>query len=322
MVNVMDWAEWTRNFKFRRWQFNSYTFIMCLWLQYLWRCQCPCVCTCPNIPTPRAGSEHVHHKSNPRWTSGVSVGFRNAVALGPKQNLANLAKLWYYGPTWVKTAAPDIWRRAAEPLCTRASLQSVLKALELLAPGNDNSGLKLQHLLKLQERPGSAAQSRSGECEGLWRSIWRSVYVCWPGVKNKRFHSGNVHLEAGCWKLLPELCYWWDTKVSCVVPALVTQCHTWGPTMLMLCSHGILVARRRDLLIGSAGPLSLASSESRLQEREERGEPPQRWALGLFALCYHLGFDVLFWRRIKRMWVFQSIKNIEKSLLVVQQSFK
>lgn len=53
---------------------------------------------CPNIPTPRAGSEHVHHKSNPSWTSGVSVGFRNAVALGPKQNLANVAKLWYYGP--------------------------------------------------------------------------------------------------------------------------------------------------------------------------------------------------------------------------------
>lgn len=82
--------------------------------------------------------------------------------------------------------------------------------------------------------------------------------------------------------------------------ALVTQCHTWGPTMLTMCSRGILVARRRDLLIGSAGPLSLASSESRLQGREERGEPPQRWALGLFALCYHLGFDVLFWRRIKR----------------------
>lgn len=219
MVNVMDWGEWTRNFKFRRWQFNSYTFIMCSWLQYLWRCQCPCVCTCPNIPTPRAGSEHVHHKSNPSWTSGVSVGFRNAVALGPKQNLANVAKLWYYGPMWVKTAVPDSWRRAAEPLCTRASLQSVLKALELLAPGNDNSGLKLQHLLKLQERPGSAAQSRSGECEGLWRSIRRSVYVCWPGVKNKRFHSGNFHPEAGCWKLLPELCYWWDAKASCVVPA-------------------------------------------------------------------------------------------------------
>jgi len=73
-----------------------------------------------------------------------------------------------------------------------------------------------------------------------------------------------------------------------------------GPTTLIKCSCGISVAQEKDLLVESAGPLSLASFDCRLQGREERGEPPQRWALGLFALCYQLGFDVLFWRRIKR----------------------
>lgn len=170
-------------------------------------------------------------------------------------------------------------------------------------------GLKLQHLLKIQEGPGSATYSRSGEREGLWRSVWRSAYVCWPQAKNKRFLNGNVHPRTGWWKLWPELCYWSLFKVSCILPAQVGAgvrgtCEAPShlhPTMLITC--WCMIARTEDLLVASAGPLSLASFDCRSQGREERGEPPQRWGLGLFALCYQLGFDVLFWRR-KKTWVF------------------
>lgn len=81
-----------------------------------------------------------------------------------------------------------------------------------------------------------------------------------------------------------------------------------GPTRLTTCL--CVVAVVQDLLVASAGPLSRASFGCRLQGREEREEPPQQWGLGLFALCYHLGFDVLFWMREKTR-VFQSVKNIQ-----------
>lgn len=79
-----------------------------------------------------------------------------------------------------------------------------------------------------------------------------------------------------------------------------------------------VVAVVKDLLVANAGPLSLASFGCRWQGREERGEPPQQWGLGLFAPCYHLGFDVLFWMR-KKTQVFPSVKNIQISLLTAQQ---
>lgn len=63
-----------------------------------------------------------------------------------------------------------------------------------------------------------------------------------------------------------------------------------------------MVAVVQDLLVASAGPLLRASFGCRLQGREERGEPPQQWGLGLFALCYRLGFDVLCARLAGAAW--------------------
>lgn len=111
-------------------------------------------------------------------------------------------------------------------------------------------------------------------------------------------------------------------KVSTVVPAPAWGGGTCealshlGPTMLKMYLYVVAVVK--DLLVGNAGPLSRASFGCRLQGRKERGEPPQQWDLGLFALCYHLGFDVLFWMR-KKAQVFQSVKNIQVSLLTAQQ---
>lgn len=109
-------------------------------------------------------------------------------------------------------------------------------------------------------------------------------------------------------------------KVSSVVPAPAWRGGTCealshlGPTMLK--TYLYVVAVMKDLLVANAGPLSFASFGCRLQGREERGEPPQQW--GLSALCCHLGFGVLFWIR-KKTQVFQSVKNIQISLLTAQQ---
>lgn len=46
-----------------------------------------------------------------------------------------------------------------------------------------------------------------------------------------------------------------------------------GPTMLITCL--CVIAEVRDLLVASAGPLSLASFDCGLRGREETGEPPQ-----------------------------------------------
>lgn len=102
-------------------------------------------------------------------------------------------------------------------------------------------------------------------------------------------------------------------KVSSVVPARAWRGGTCeealshlGPTMLKVYLYVVAVVKH--LLVANAGPLSFASFGCRLQGREERGEPPQQW--GLFALCDHLGFDVLFWRR-KKTQVLQSVKTYE-----------
>lgn len=122
--------------------------------------------------------------------------------------------------------------------------------------------------------------------------------------ENKRFLNGNIHPGAGCWKLRPELRCRQSLRSAVLYLAQArgegVTCEALsclGPIMLITCWCVIAVVK--DLLVGSAGPLSLASFDCRLQGMEEMGEPPQRWGLGLFALCYHLGFDVLFWRRKK-----------------------
>lgn len=110
------------------------------------------------------------------------------------------------------------------------------------------------------------------------------------------------------------------SKVSSVVPAPAWRggmCEEalshLGPTMVKVYLYVAAVVKH--LLVANAGPLSFASFGCKSQGREERGEPPQQW--GLSALCYHLGFDVLFWRR-KKTQVFQSVKNIRISLLTAK----
>lgn len=68
-------------------------------------------------------------------------------------------------------------------------------------------------------------------------------------------------------------------RSAVVVPAQARVGGTWealshlGPTMLKTCL--CVIAEVKDLLVASAGPLSLASFDCRLRGREEKGEPPQ-----------------------------------------------
>lgn len=74
--------------------------------------------------------------------------------------------------------------------------------------------------------------SLSGECEGLWRSVWERAHVCWPRVKNKRFLIESSPPGAGCWKLWPVIGCWQSLRSAhCACTGLGRE-HLWSTVSL------------------------------------------------------------------------------------------